>query len=296
MNDEVQMIPIDRIRILNPRHRDRKKFEVIVQSIKNLGLKKPIQVSLRDKTEEEGPGYDLVCGQGRIEAFTALGHKEIPAIVVEISKEDRLLRSLVENMARRTPPVLELINEIQRLKERGHSNGEISRKLDVDVTTVANLLTLRKAGEERLLEAALGGRIPFSVALDIAKTEGTEMQRELLKAYESKQLNYLSLRVVKRVMEQRRFFGKQLGRGGGAPKKTRTSADSLVNAYRRESQRQKLMVRKARVSEAKLLFVITALKKLMADEHYVTLLRAEGLATMPKAIWEQVAEQRKAAA
>ena len=47
MNDEVQMIPIDRIRILNPRHRDRKRFELIVQSIKSLGLKKPIQVSLR---------------------------------------------------------------------------------------------------------------------------------------------------------------------------------------------------------------------------------------------------------
>ena len=72
------------------RHRDKKKFEIIVQSIKNLGLKKPIQVSVRSTDEAEGPGYDLVCGQGRIEAFTALGYKEIPAIVVEISKEDRL--------------------------------------------------------------------------------------------------------------------------------------------------------------------------------------------------------------
>jgi hypothetical protein len=61
LKDEVKMIPIDRIRILNPRHRDRKKFEIIVQSIKNLGLKKPIQVSLRSAQEEEGAGYDLVC-------------------------------------------------------------------------------------------------------------------------------------------------------------------------------------------------------------------------------------------
>ena len=45
MNEEIIMIPIDRIRILNPRHRDPKKFELIVQSIKNLGLKKPIQVN-----------------------------------------------------------------------------------------------------------------------------------------------------------------------------------------------------------------------------------------------------------
>ena len=73
------MIPIDQIRILNPRHRDKKKFEVIVQSIKNLGLKKPIQVSRRPATTKRRPGYDLVCGQGRMEAFIALGHKEIPA-------------------------------------------------------------------------------------------------------------------------------------------------------------------------------------------------------------------------
>ena len=70
MNDEIKMIPIDRIRVLNPRCRDRKKFEAIIQSIKNLGLKKPIQVSLRSAQEAEEPGYDLVCGQGRIEAVS----------------------------------------------------------------------------------------------------------------------------------------------------------------------------------------------------------------------------------
>jgi ParB family transcriptional regulator, chromosome partitioning protein len=129
MTDEIKMIPIDRIRILNPRHRDRKKFELIVQSIKNLGLKKPIQVSLRSTQEAEGPGYDLVCGQGRIEAFTALGHKEIPAIVVEVSKEDRLLRSLVENMARRFPAPMDLLNEIERLKAQGYSNVSADLKM-----------------------------------------------------------------------------------------------------------------------------------------------------------------------
>ena len=53
MNEEVKMIPIEQIRILNPRHRDKKKFELIVQSIRKLGLKKPIQVSLRAADENE---------------------------------------------------------------------------------------------------------------------------------------------------------------------------------------------------------------------------------------------------
>lgn len=296
MNDEVQMIPIDRIRILNPRHRDRKKFETIVRSIQVLGLKKPIQVSLRSKEEPEGPGYDLVCGQGRIEAFTALGYKEIPAIVVEVSKEERLLRSLIENMARRPTRPLELLREIERLKAQDYSNVEIGKKLDISDTTIGGLLVLNKSGEERLMEAAIHGEIPLWVAMDIAKTKNVEMQRELLKAYQNKQLTGVSIRSVKRLMEQRRFFGKQRKLGERARRKERTSADGLVFAYRRECQRQKVLIRKGKICEAKLVFVVSAFKKLLEDENFVTLLRAESLFTMPKTLWEKFGSKHREAA
>ena len=296
MNDEVKMIAIDRIRILNPRHRDRKKFEVIVQSIKNLGLKKPIQVSLRSAQEEEGAGYDLVCGQGRIEAFIALGHKEIPAVVVEISKEERLLRSLIENMARRYPAPLALIREIERLKAAGYGNAEIARKLDIDNTMVAGLIALKNAGEERLLDAATSGRIPLGVAMDIAKTDSVEAQRELLKAFETKQLNYISIRTVKRIIEQRRFAGKQRDTNSRPGRRRLNSAESLVNAYRRESQKQKVMIRKARICDAKLVFIVTAFDKLLSDENFMTLLRAESLPTMPKYLWTKLGTKHKEAA
>jgi ParB family chromosome partitioning protein len=296
VKDEIKMIPIDRIRILNPRHRDRKKFEVIVQSIKDLGLKKPIQVSLRSAQEAEEPGYDLVCGQGRIEAFIALGHKEIPAVVVEVSKEERLLRSLIENMARRFPTPLALIREIERLKAAGYNNGEIGEKLGMAGTTIAGFIALKNAGEERLLDAATSGRIPLGVAMDIAKTNNVETQRELLRAYESKQLNQASIRTVKRLIDQRRFIGKQRDPNSRLSRNRLTSAESLVNAYRRESQRQKLLVRKARICEAKLLFIVTAFNKLLADENFVNLLRAESLSTMPKYLWTKLGPKHKEAA
>ncbi len=296
MNDEVQMIPIEAIRILNPRHRDRKKFELIVQSIKNLGLKKPIQVSVRAADEEGGSGYDLVCGQGRLEAFRALGYTGIPAIIVEISKEERLLRSLAENMARRNPAPIEVLKEVERLQKEGLTLHEISARIDVDTTTISGLLALKRSGEERLLDAAVNGRIPIGVAVEIARTEGLEMQRELLKACESKQLTQAALRTIRRVMDRRRLIGKHLGSGPRDPKATRTTAENLVNVFRRESQKQRLMVKKARICETKLLFIITALRRLMADDHYVTLLRAEDLASMPKDIWERVTEKQKEAA
>jgi len=294
MNNEIIMIPIDRIRVLNPRPRDKKKFEQIIQSIKNLGLKKPIQVSLRSAEEGTEPGYDLVCGQGRMEAFLALGHKEIPAIVVEVSREERLLRSLVENMARRLPSRLALMNEIERLKADGYSNVEIGKKLDIADSTVGGYIALKKAGEERLLDAAINGKIPLGVAMDIAKANSPELQRELLKGFESKELNQFAIRTVKRLIDQRRFVGK--GRDTEADKKkSRTNADSLINAFKRESQKQRLMVKKARLCDAKLVITVTALGKLLGDENFFNLLRAESLADIPQYLQDKLAAMKKEA-
>ena len=41
------------------------------------------------------------------------------------------------------------------------------------------------------------------------------------------------------------------------------------------------------------MFVVTALGKLIADVNFETLLRAESLPTMPKAIGDKIANQRK---
>jgi ParB family chromosome partitioning protein len=280
MKEKVQNIPIDQIRILNPRHRDRRKFEFLVHSIKNVGLKKPIKVSTRVAADGEEPGYDLVCGQGRIEAFLALGYQEIPAVVVQVSKEDRLLMSLIENMARRFPMPMDLIQEIERLKKQGDSNVAIGKKLDIADSHVGGLLALKNSGEERLLDAALKGKIPLGVAIEIAKAEGAEAQRELLKAYEDKQLNQASIRAVRRIVEQRRFLGKAR-KNDPNRKRDRTTAEGLVNTYKRQVHRQKVLVRKAKICEARLIFVVNAVKRLIADENFINLLRAEQLATMP---------------
>lgn len=296
MKDEIRMIPIDQIRILNYRHRDPKKFAAIVESIKNVGLKKPIRVSIRSAQEKEGPGYDLVCGQGRIEAFIALGYNEIPAEVVEISKEDRMLQSLVENMARRHQPPSALINEIERLKAAGYNITEIGRKLGLNHAMVSGFIALATAGEERLLDAAISGRIPLGVAMDIAKATTVELQRELLKAYDNKELNQFSIRELKRLIDQRRFVGKERDSGGRPDRKKLTSAESLVHAYRRQSQKQKLMIKKAKICDAKLLFVVKAFDKLLGDENLLNLLRAESLFTMPKYLWEKLENKHKEAA
>jgi ParB family chromosome partitioning protein len=294
MESELKYIPLDHIRIVNPRCRDRRKFEKIVESIRNLGLKKPIQVSPRRGTSGDGqPHYDLVCGQGRIEAFTSLGYLEIPALVVDASKDDLLIMSLVENMARRHPSPGDLIIEIERLKQAGYTNVAIGLKLDIADSMVGGLLSLRNAGEERLLSEAVKGSIPLGVAIDISKTESPEAQRELLLAYEGGKLNQASIRVVRRLLMQRRTRGKGQHAHDTQLRKPQTTADGLVKAFKRETQRQRSLVRKAKICDAHLMFITTAFRRLTIDEDFTNLLRAERLDTMPALLAEIIQAERR---
>jgi hypothetical protein len=72
----VELIPVDQIDVVNPRARNKKSFKEIIDNIAELGLKKPITVTKRDRPE--GTRYDLVCGQGRLEAYRILGQREKP--------------------------------------------------------------------------------------------------------------------------------------------------------------------------------------------------------------------------
>ena len=82
-DQHVHLIPIDQIRVLNPRARGKTKFKQIVENIGRLGLKRPVTVARIGETE-----YLLVCGQGRLEGFKELGQTHIPAIVINGTRED----------------------------------------------------------------------------------------------------------------------------------------------------------------------------------------------------------------
>lgn len=106
MNDvpDILMVPVNAVTVLNPRARNKRVFQELVTSIERLGLKKPITVSRRPGRSR----YDLVCGQGRLEAFMALGQETIPAVVIDAAEDDCFVMSLVENLARRQHTPLEL--------------------------------------------------------------------------------------------------------------------------------------------------------------------------------------------
>lgn len=281
----IRLIPVDRIRVVNPRSRDKKKYERIVESIATVGLKKPITVTRGRAADDGAETFELVCGQGRLEAFIALGQTEIPALVRGMSKTDGLLASLIENIARRRVSTLDQIRLIHWMLEQGQGYAEIARKTGLGEQYVRDILGMLQKGEDRLLEAVLHGKIPVTIATRISGTSDEESQQLLIAAYESKEMNQKSLYAFKRIVDQRRCFGRKYG-PRSQHRTHRTTAESLVRAYKHEAQRQRLMVKKAKLCEARLRSVSAALKKLVRDEDYVTLLRAEKMETMPKFLAE----------
>jgi ParB family chromosome partitioning protein len=277
-------VPIAAIKILNPRSRNKRIFQELVTSIANLGLKRPISVRARD----DG-GYDLICGQGRLEAFVALGQTEIPAVVMEATVEDCFVMSLVENLARRQHTPLELVREIGALKERGYSYADIARKVDFSPEYVWAICFLLDNGEERLINAVERGVIPHSIAMEIAKAGDAELQDALADAYEQKALPGNQMIAIRRIIEQRRTSGKAGHSGSRGPSaRIRVTADSLVRAYRKETDRQKLMIKKAALTQSRMLFVVNGLRRLLDDGHFVALLRAEAMHTLPKPLAERL--------
>jgi ParB family chromosome partitioning protein len=282
----IEMIPISRITVLNPRARNKRQHREIVNNIEAIGLKRPITVSRRESAG--GPKYDLVCGEGRLEAFQMLGQMEIPAVVIEASESECLVMSLVENIARRIPRPIDLMREIGALRSRGYTDAAIAEKIGVGASWVNMITSLLDRGEERLVAAVETGLIPITLAMEISKAETEEAQNLLLDAYETGKLRGKKLAAVRRMLEMRmqsqRKGALSTGRLGRKTNSRRMTAADLMQVYQREAEKQRLLVKKSDFTQTRLLFVVEALKDLLANDAFINLLRAEGLATMPRAL------------
>lgn len=270
-------IPISEIRVVNPRTRNKMHFEEVVNSIASVGLKKPITVAKR-LASEDGTRYNLICGQGRIEAFLALGQTTIPANVIDVSREDQFVMSLVENIARRAPSNKDLLREVMCLRNRGYETPEIASKLGREVGYVAAIARLIDRNEAALVEAVEANRIPLSIALLIGTAGGAEIQQALSQAYESGDLRGSRLKDAKRIIAAR---GGNCVSSNKSNQQTSFSGRALVKEYQRRTSEQQALVKRATRTRERLLLLKSAMKTLFADEHFLTLLRAEGLQQIP---------------
>ncbi len=283
------MIPIDRITIVNPRLRNRKVFQGIVENIAEIGLKRPITVTRRQGND--GPLYDLVCGQGRLEAFQELGQTEVPALIVTADPEDCLVASLVENCARRQHQAVDLLQDILGMRKRGYTDNEIAQKTGLSAHYVGSVARLLERGERRLVSAVEAGYLPISVALEICEADDQGVQAALHKAYEGKLLRGRDLIAARRLVEIRKRSGKATSKNDDGYKRSMTP-ESLVKAFQEDTERKRMLIRKTEATRNRLIFLVEALGQLSDDDTFVALLEDEALATMPNRLAERIQKKR----
>jgi ParB family chromosome partitioning protein len=278
--DEISTIPIAEILIANPRTRSRKKWLEIVTSVREVGLKRPVTVSRRKEPTADGRHFDLVCGQGRIEAFLELGETAIPAIVTTVSREDQFLMSLVENLARRRPSNRDILREVKVLRRRDYTPEQIAAKLGMDRVYAYGLVHLIECGEESLVEHVEAGRLPLSVAVEIASGNDHAVSLALSEAYRSGLLRGAKLRTVRRLVAARN--AKQRAEGKASINVECLTGDALVKVYERTVQSQKALLARAERANGRMLLLCSAFRQILADDNFVKLLRDEKLSDMPE--------------
>lgn len=287
---KVEMIPIDSIDVINPRVRNKKIFKAIVENIANVGLKRPITVARRKDTD--GAKYELVCGQGRLEAFKLLEQEKVPALVVMADREDCLVASLVENCARRHHQAVDLLSDIVGMRERGNSDAEIAAKTGLSHSYVIAISRLFEKGERRLIKAVEAGYLPISVALEICEADDQGVQAALHKAYDEKLLRGRDLIAARRLVEVRQRSGKK-----GSPRhissNSTMSPQKLIKAFQEDTERKRIMIKRTEATRNRMVFITEALRQLTSDESFTALLEDEGLSTLPSRLAERIKNIRE---
>jgi ParB family chromosome partitioning protein len=147
------------------------------------------------------------------------------------------------------------------------------------------IVGLLEKGEERLITAVENGIIPLSLAVTIARSDDAGVQQALADAYADGKIKGKNIETVRRLLERRaRRGGLGHSRFGRTGPRQRPTGEQLVQMFRKEADRQRLIAKKADYVQSRLLFIVQALKDLRADQGFADLLRQENLDTMPRAL------------
>lgn len=281
-----RLVPIDKIRVLNSRNREKTQFDDNIRSIGAIGLLKPIVVNRRH-LEKKG-FYELVCGEGRYLAFKALKRTHIMAQVVDWDDETALLCSLAENIARVPPNTMWYAREMKRMRDCGLPIPRICQIVGKTETYVVDYIRLVELGEERLIRGVEQGLFPISFATIVAKSTSGNIQRVLMDAFDSGLINSGNACRIKEMIELRVSRGKTPGRSTPGTKPA-YSLKELRRDITKATEEKESFVREGKGKENRLLDLLDALGTLEKDGRFTALVRQEGLGERPVLVGKYVA-------
>lgn len=145
----------------------------LIASIKENGLLQPIVVK-----HTKGSHYELIAGERRLRACTALNLKTIPAIVRKVNKEQSLGLALIENIQRHNLNAIEEAKAYQKLsQEFTLTQEEIATKIGKTRSAITNSIRLLKLPES-VQDLISAERISMGHARALLGLENPKTQEE----------------------------------------------------------------------------------------------------------------------
>jgi ParB family chromosome partitioning protein len=169
------------------------ELERLTQSVAEQGVLQPL---LARKMEG---AYELIAGERRLRAARAAGLDQVPVIILNLTDEQVLEVSIIENIQRENLNVLEEAEAYYRLiDEFGYTQEKVAEKIGKNRSTIANLLRLRSLPEE-IKEGLIAEIISMGHARALLGAGSVENQLYLFKQVMEKQL---SVRETERLVNQ----------------------------------------------------------------------------------------------
>ncbi|MDU7550424.1 MAG: ParB/RepB/Spo0J family partition protein [Streptococcus mitis] len=130
---------------------DGEKLHELAQSIKENGVIQPIIV-------RQSPviGYEILAGERRYRASLLAGLTSIPAVVKQLSDQEMMVQSIIENLQRENLNPIEEAHAYESLVEKGFTHAEIADKMGKSRPYISNSIRLLSLPEQILSEVENG--------------------------------------------------------------------------------------------------------------------------------------------
>jgi len=269
-----EKIPIDQVKVINSRNRDKEQFEMNVESIDQVGLLKPIRVN--DKFLQRSGMYELICGQGRLLAHQQLGRDDVLAEVITCSRKEAYLQSLVENIARTKPDSMDFARELKHLHDEGWDCKRIARVACKSERYIKDYIQLVEKGEERLIRGVEQGVFPIKFATQVASADDAQIQNVLMDAFDEGIVTTTNFAQARRIITARSRDSKR--REGPKTYTVTQLRQDIADATKVKVS----YVREAETKENRFMALLGGISTLWSDAQFLALLQEEKLTQRPK--------------
>ena len=175
------------------------KIQELAQSIKENGLIQPIIV-------RKSPvlGYEILAGERRYRSSIAAGLSEVPVIVKQLSDQDMMLHSIIENLQRENLNPIEEAKAYQSLIDKGFTHTGIAEKMGKSRPYITNLVRLLGLPKHILTEVESGKLSQAHARLLIQLS--SDKQDKLLNRIQTENL---SVRQVEQILQKTKKSSKK---------------------------------------------------------------------------------------